>query len=493
MDTEARADRDRPWSATRRVAKNTAYLALADVAGKTLAFLYYLLAARHLGVEKYGVLSFALAFTTMLGVLTDLGLGAVATREIARDRRGAQSQINNALAVRIVASVVVIAVIAGLANLFRYPVATVRVVYICSICVLLNAVSTLYWSVFQGFERMELLTLNRVAQTAVLVAGAVMLAGRAAVVERYAIVCVVAGVVSVLLACINAVPRLVRLEISLNVDHWRRLLRASAPVGLATVFTTFYYWIGTTLLSKMAGDSAVGNYSAAFRLAVGLGFVGMAFSGAVYPLFSRLYGSDHARLAQARESATRYMLMIVLPVAAFGTVFARPTVLFAFGSGYHDAIAILRVLVWWGASASLNSLLSNYLISVRRPGAVTVQTGLSLVVNIGLNLALIPVLGALGAAIAIIASEVIGLVYLTASLAWAQRRARTRSAFGSVLRVLTALVAALLVAAGVARWNWVAGLAAGLSTYAVMLVAVGAIGKQDMKMLRPWLRGSDLR
>jgi O-antigen/teichoic acid export membrane protein len=121
---------------------------------------------------------------------------------------------------------------------------------------------------------------------------------------------------------------------------------------------------------------------------------------------------------------------------------------------------------------------------------VTAQTGVSLAANLSLNLVLIPVLGGTGAALSIAASEAIGLVYLAASLSRVPQHAQARSVLGGILRVLVALVAALPVAVGVARWNWVAGLAAGLATYVVLLVATGALGRQDMKMLHPLLGGS---
>jgi len=161
MNPAVREDRDHPTRATRRVAKNTAYLALADVANKTMSFFFYLLAARHLGVERFGVLSFALAFTTMLGVLTDLGLGAVTAREIARNPAVAQREANAALAVKLVASVLAIGLIGGLVNWIGYPATTIRVVYILSFSVFANAISSYYCSVFQGFERMELVALTR--------------------------------------------------------------------------------------------------------------------------------------------------------------------------------------------------------------------------------------------------------------------------------------------------------------------------------------------
>jgi O-antigen/teichoic acid export membrane protein len=255
----------------------------------------------------------------------------------------------------------------------------------------------------------------------------------------------------------------------------------------------FYYWVGTTMLSKMAGDAAVGSYSAAFRVANGLAFMGFAFSGAVYPLFSRMVAASSGQLARVLELSVKYMVVLAAPVAAFGAVFGLPVVLLVYGREYSGAVPVLRLLLWWGAFASMNSLLSNYLIARGRSGMVTAQTCVSLAVNLGLNLVFIPVLGALGAALAIAVSEAIGLTYLVVSHSRMPQHAQARPVFGGVLRVLVAVGAALMAAAGVARWNWLGGLAAGLTIYVVLLAAIGALGKQDMRMLRPLFGGGDVR
>jgi len=485
------SDHDHPTRATRRVARNAAYLALADAASKVMVFLFHVLAARRLGVERYGVLSFAMAFTTMLGVITDLGLGTIATREVARDPERARSQVSSALTIRLVASVFVIGAIAILVNLLGYPKTTIRIVYICSAFVLANAVATLFCAVFQGYERMELLTLNRTAQTAVLVIGALLLSRGVAAAEKYAFLYVVSGVAAVALAVTSAASLLGRLELSFSFELWRRVLRASVPIGLATVFTMFYYWAGTTVLSKMAGDAAVGTYSAAFRVANGLAFMGFAFSGAVYPLFSRLVARSAERLTRAVELSVRFMFMLVLPVAAFGSVFAAQVLLLLYGPAYNGAVAVLRLLASWGAIASMNSLLSNYLVSGGRSGVVTVQTGVSLAINLCLNLVLIPVFGALGAAMAIAASEAAGLVLLVVAHSHLPTHGRAWAVLDGVPRVLVALAIAFVAAVGVARWNWVAGLGAGVSVYVLLLFVFGAISREDMRMLRPLLRSGN--
>ncbi len=56
-----------------RIAKNTMVLLLSGIVSKALGFFYVMYTARYLGAEEFGVLSFALAFTGIFGVFTDLG------------------------------------------------------------------------------------------------------------------------------------------------------------------------------------------------------------------------------------------------------------------------------------------------------------------------------------------------------------------------------------------------------------------------------------
>jgi len=428
----------------------------------------------------------------MFAVLTDLGLGVVTAREIARDRGVASRFVSNVLAMKLLASVVVILIVCALVNLVGYASLTVRVVYICSLFVLGSAIASYYCWVFQGFERMSYVVVIRVAQAALPVAGAVIMTWRGgATVERYAILYAGAWLGSALLSIAIASKRLVRPGLAFGPSEWRRLLRLSLPIGLTAMFTMFYYWNGTAFLSKFRGYEAVGVYSAAFRLAMGFAFAGLAFSGGVFPLFSRLFINDPGRSARALELALRYMVMLALPVAAFGTVFAGPVIELLYGGGYHGAVSLLRILGWWGVCASLNSLLSNFFISASRPSMVTVQTGLALGTNLVLNLTLIPATGAVGAAVSIVAAETASLFFLVVLHLRSPLHVRVLPLLGSALRTALSLSVAVLGSVLLARLGFAVGLPVGVMLYGFLLFATGGIGEGDWKILRPLVRSTD--
>ena len=83
------------------VARNTTYYTAALIFQKILAFIYFSLIARFLGVEDTGKYTFALTFTTLFAIFIDLGLGPVLTREIAKAKEKTGQYLSNILALKI--------------------------------------------------------------------------------------------------------------------------------------------------------------------------------------------------------------------------------------------------------------------------------------------------------------------------------------------------------------------------------------------------------
>jgi O-antigen/teichoic acid export membrane protein len=457
---------------------------LADVANKVMTFVFFAIAARHLGAEKFGMFSFALAFTTMFSIFTDLGLGALTAREIARDPSVAGRYVGNSLAIKVCVSILLVGVVSLVARLLGYPATTVAVVAVVSVFMLANAVSMYYGFVFQGFERMEFTALCRTLQTGALIVGGFLLSRGEAMTLRYAWLYVGAGFASAVASGAMAATVLVAPSLRLDFRELKRMLRAAFPFGLASVFVVLYYWSGTALLSKMRGDTEVGLYSAAFRLVLGVGFLSYAFSGAMYPVMSRLHGGAAGRLKAGLTTSLRYVTILAVPLGVFGSVLAGPLVGFAYGSQYEGSVAMLRVLAWWGGFASLNSLLSNYLYAVDRPRVVVLQSVVGLIVNVGLNFLLIPLLGGMALAVSITVAEFAGTVILVL----AQRKTAARAD----LRRLAAGTTKCLVAAGVvaaaawqiARLHVLVAVVSGLLSYFLLLALLRGFDKADTLMLR---------
>jgi len=90
-----------------RIAKNTGVLLVSQIASYIIGFFFVMYSARYLGAEGFGInpfkkhlrkmlrISFALAFTGIFGVFSDLGLSTLTAREAARDKSLARKYFGN--------------------------------------------------------------------------------------------------------------------------------------------------------------------------------------------------------------------------------------------------------------------------------------------------------------------------------------------------------------------------------------------------------------
>jgi len=474
-----------------RVAINTFFLTIADIANKVLMFFFYVLAARHLGVERFGVLSFGFAFATMFSALTDLGLGAIAAREIARDSKVARYHIHNALGIKSMMAILVIGLIWLLVNILGYPLENRLVVYICSLFVFETAFTAYFCYIFQGFQRMEYTAVVRIVQSFMLFTGVLLLRRSLPQTISYAWLYTGAGLSATVAGGAIIARQFVPLRLSFDIKKWARLLRDGLPIGIGTIFVLFYYWNGSTLLSKLSGDRPVGIFNAAFRLVIGLSSLGISFSTALYPVFSNLFTHDNVQLKKAIAKAIRIMMLILLPIAALGTILAERLILLIYGQRYLSSFPVLRILVWWTFLAGFSSLFSNYFMATNRAKLMTVQTGLALVVNVLGNLLLIPLFNATGAALSVIAAEFVSVIFYI--IIWTSQDFcnRTLSDLGkSLLRIFLASIAAALIVSALLSINWLASISAGLVVYCVILIIANEITSEDTGVIKGLLKKS---
>ncbi len=111
-----------------RIVKNTALIITASVATAIINFFFIMYVARYLGAGGFGILSFALALTSMFSVLIDVGLSPLTTREVARNKSLASKYLGNITVLKIFLAIIVFGLMALTVNLLGYPQPTLNVV-----------------------------------------------------------------------------------------------------------------------------------------------------------------------------------------------------------------------------------------------------------------------------------------------------------------------------------------------------------------------------
>ena len=179
-------------------------------------------------------------------------------------------------------------------------------------------------------------------------------------------------------------------------------LRGELPfivtIGLTNLIGLLNYRVGLFVIERLLGLSATGVYSIAVVVAELLWFVSGSLTQAVY---GRIGTPDRARAADTTVRVVHLSLvalLLVAPLLAAAAVLLIPPLL---GEAYRASLPLLAfllpgALVFGGASA-LSAYFTNH---AGRPQVPAQVAALSLALNAGLALLLVPRLGMAGAALA---------------------------------------------------------------------------------------------
>ena len=171
-----------------------------------------------------------------------------------------------------------------------------------------------------------------------------------------------------------------------------------ATIGLTNLIGLLNYRVGLFVIERLLGLSATGVYSIAVVVAELLWFVSGSLTQAVY---GRIGTPDRARAADTTVRVVHLSLvalLLVAPLLAAAAVLLIPPLL---GEAYRASLPLLAfllpgALVFGGASA-LSAYFTNH---AGRPQVPAQVAALSLALNAGLALLLVPRLGMAGAALA---------------------------------------------------------------------------------------------
>ncbi|MBA2489095.1 MAG: polysaccharide biosynthesis C-terminal domain-containing protein [Chloroflexi bacterium] len=191
---------------------------------------------------------------------------------------------------------------------------------------------------------------------------------------------------------------------ALRIPDVARMLVAAFPVGAAAALSLLMFRVDVVLLEALRGPESVAAFSAAHRLYEAAVLLPAAVMAGTFPALARSMADLVAFRQRIREVA---VLLATYGVAATlaGWLLAPIVVPLIFGSSYAGSGQLLQVMVLAVPFLALNALLTQALIAVGRAWREAAAVALALAVAVAVNLALIPSLGAIGAAGAVVAGE----------------------------------------------------------------------------------------
>jgi O-antigen/teichoic acid export membrane protein len=177
------------------------------------------------------------------------------------------------------------------------------------------------------------------------------------------------------------------------------LLRTSLPMLAVSGLNLAMAWTDTIALGLFAGADQVGIYGVALRIASTTAFIRIAANSVIAPEFAALHaGGKHADLERLAQRSGLLTLVVASPMIFIFLVFPAE-ILSLFGEAFVAGAWPLRILTLAQLINVSTGQVVSLLLMTGHTNAMRNNIALSAALNVVGNLMLVPLLGALGAAI----------------------------------------------------------------------------------------------
>ena len=383
-----------------RIAKNTIVLVTLRILMPALAVALVVLLSRILGVEGLGRYTLAFSFLYLFNAIAPLGLSAIITREGARARDGLEHLLSNATTLGILSSLLTAMCMAGLAFLLNYDVETRTAILLLSLAIIPCTIGAFQDSAFVALERMDYLAIGTVAEYTLKVGGGILLLLNGYGLDAVLVVAILGRIVGCIVSTIFLRKLNIRTRLAFEIETVRNLLNLAPTFLFIGIFATLYWRIDIFMLSKLQPVEDVGYYGAAWRILALAMIFPQSLCLSLYPHIASTALNDPDQLKRIGRGAMRYLLVLTLPAAIGITVLAAPILELLYGADFRAASNTLSVLILTLIPYGIVRYHAYVLLGANHQRIDLILNIVMSIINIMLNLALIPVYGHLGAAIA---------------------------------------------------------------------------------------------
>lgn len=406
-------NRQKEDNTANRVARNTFALSVSKLIQVAHAIVFAALIARYLRVELFGLYSFITSLMSVFIPLSYFGMQRVVIREIAKNKEAAAEYLGAALILRALFSSLMVISVTITLQFLHLPHNAVVALYIFALSAIFMSFNDMFINTFIAFEKMVYVPIINIVYGLFGLIAIIVI-----IFYDLGFTCVFLAllppsIISFLLSYFLTREKFVKPKIEINYPLWRDIFKESYPLFIVTLSTQAFLRVDVFVLKALRGLSEVSLFFAPYMIIIRLQLIPQTIAMALLPTLSRLAKTSRYSFEKHYEKFFRFLFILSLPIAMVTTVSAEKIIILLFGDSFREATISLQILIWAIVLTFLDALLMNVLISLNKQRVLSFIYLLVLLVNLSLDLILVPIYGYVGACIGSIAAYMVrtGLTY----------------------------------------------------------------------------------
>ncbi len=459
------------------VFKNISWLTVSQIITSVCAFFWTIVIANYLEVEKYGIISFSTSFIGIAIVLVDFGMTTYVTREVSRKQESLRDYANLIFGLKFILSLIVLILSLGALWMWGCSKTTILVTLIFLSEMIIMSFTQFICGIFQAYENLKYQAIGGVINCILLISGVLITIFLNLGIYGIALSYVIGYVGFGTFMSTKYLKRFGWPCPYVDIKKSICIIKKSLPFGITSLFNTIYFWINTVMLSTMKGDYEAGIYKAVFNIIMVFTTLFSVYELVLFPVMSKFYVNKKELIQKSYEKSIKYLLSLSLPMCAGICIYARPIIELIYNKSYSATVVPLKISVWTVVILFLNGVTMMVLNAVNMEKRVTIIYLIGTVINVLLNLILVPKYSYNGAAYATLISVTLIFIILFLQIVRTKFRPKIALVISTVkiLRSTTVMVIVLLIYE-IPMWS---GIIVGILIYGINFLGLGILDEQD--------------
>lgn len=356
--------------------------------------------ARYLGPEQFGVLSYVLSISAFIVAIARLGMDAILVRELVNSEYNHKQLLGSAFWLMISAALICYS-IAAIAIWHMDEITEIKI-YACIVSA--SAFFTSFLVVDYFFLSQLQAKYSAISKTVALFLMSLIKLGLIfAQVDIFWFV--IASLMDNVLLAVFLIFSFIKSGHINFIGEFDRIaaktmLKSSWPLVLSAIASLIYMRIDQVMIRNMLGLHEVGIYSAAVKVYESWIVFPYIITISLLPAIAKLKQGDEAVYYKRLGQLFSVVIWLSIFAAFFVSLLSQPVMIIAFGEAYKSSAPVVSIVMWTAVFASMGSVSARYFNVERMEKKIAVRTVLAAVINIVLNIFLIPAYGVNGAAFA---------------------------------------------------------------------------------------------
>lgn len=387
-----------------KVIKNASWIIGIQIIKSIFNLAISMFTARLLGPSGFGLINYAASIVAFVVPIMNLGINSILVKEIISYPNKEGETLGTAVVMSVVSAFFCILGIFSFTSLInRNEKETIIVCTLYSLLLIFQALEMIiYW--FQAKLKSKYTSVVALISYILVSIYKIFLLSTQKSVRWFAISNAL-DYMLIAFAALIIYRRMGGQRFSFSLKTAKRLLGASKYYIISNLMIVVFSQTDRIMLKLMIDDAETGYYSVAATCAAMTGFVFSALIDSFRPMVFEYKKTDEIRYE--KSIIMLYSIVIYLSViqSVLFTLFAPLIISVLYGSAYMASVSVLQIIVWYCTFSYLGGARDIWILAENKQKHLLIINALGAFMNIMLNGILIPLLGADGAAIASVATQ----------------------------------------------------------------------------------------